>query len=126
MIRRVCVLAGMLALFLQGSSAGHMLLVEHARCTEHGELVHSDGEHVATDHTHANAPAVHGTPDPDSEEAHDHCTASLDRRGGIVAVVAPLVSTGAVQTSNELAPGNALVIPTAAQFRIAPKNSPPA
>jgi hypothetical protein len=96
MIRRACVLASILGLFLQGSTGGHMLLVEHSRCVEHGELVHNSEAHahVSAAHPHADLAAVHATHNGDS--VHD------------VGVT------------------DAFVAPLAARFRIAPKNSPPA
>ena len=128
MIRRICVPAGLLALFLQGSSGGHMLLVEHTRCVEHAALVH-DGEahhHVAAEHTRVDSAAVHGTPDLGSDETHEHCALSIDRRDALVSVAALLVSTQSVDASRDLAFTDAFVAPRTARFRIAPKNSPPA
>ncbi|MBW1757518.1 MAG: hypothetical protein JRJ80_15265 [Deltaproteobacteria bacterium] len=128
MIRQTCVLAGMLALFLQGSSSGHMVLVEHARCAEHGELVHADDahHHVARGHAHAESAAVHGAPDEGSDETHDHCALSVDRRDAIVSICAPKVSTYALAVPHAFAPSDAPLATRTARFRIAPKNSPPA
>jgi len=128
MIRRACVLAGLLTLFMQGSSGGHMLLVEHTRCAEHGELVH-DGDahrHVAGEHAHADSTSVHGTPDASSGEAHDHCALSIDRRDAFVSICTPARSTHALETPHASAPTDAFVVARTARFRIAPKNSPPA
>ena len=128
MIRRACVLASLLGLFLQGSSAGHILLVQHTRCAEHGELVHSRDAHQqpAGEHSHADAAAVHGTPGPGSDEAHDHCALSVDRRDAIVSFCAPVCSTRSFETQHAFAPNEAFGVARTARFRIAPKNSPPA
>ena len=128
MIRSACVLAGLLALFLQGSSGGHMLLVEHTRCVEHGGLVHqSDAhQHVAGEHAHADSTAVHGVPDAGSEEGHDHCVVSADRRDAVGSVSAPVLCSGALEAPHVLAPTDASAVTRTARFRIAPKNSPPA
>jgi len=128
MIQSACVLAGLFAVFLQGSSAGHMLLVQHTRCAEHGELVHSGDahQHLAGAHSHADAAAVHGTPGPGSDEAHDHCALSVDRRDAIVSIGAPVCSTHSFETPHAFAPNEAFGVARTARFRIAPKNSPPA
>ena len=128
MIRGACVLAGLLGLFLQGSSAGHMLLVQHTRCAEHGELVHSRDahQHPAGEHSHADAGAVHEMPGPGSDEAHDHCALSVDRRDAIVSICAPVCSTQSFETPHAFGPNEAFGVARATRFRIAPKNSPPA
>ena len=128
MIRRACVLAGLLALFLQGSSSGHMLLVEHTRCTDHGVLVHNADahQHVAAEHAHANAPSVHGTPDAGAGEAHDHCAVSVDRRDALGSIGPALTSTPVCQARAVFAIADAFVAVDTSRFRIAPKNSPPA
>lgn len=128
MIRRACVLVSLLALFLQGSSGGHMLLVEHSRCSEHGELVHRGDahQHLAPEHAHADSAAVHRVPDAGSNDGHEHCAMSVDRRGAVVSISTPLVSTHAPKVPQVFAPADASVVSQTARFRIAPKNSPPA
>jgi len=128
MIRRACVLAGILALFLQGSSGGHMLLVEHARCAEHGELVHNGEahDHVASEHGRADSATVHGTPDAGADEAHEHCSASADRRDALVSIVEAQVSARVSEAPHGCTLPNAFVVADTARFRVAPKNSPPA
>jgi hypothetical protein len=128
MIRRACVLAGLLALFLQGSSGGHMLLVQHTRCAQHGELVHKDEahQHVAAEHADANAVAVQGTPDAGFDEAHDYCSVSADRRDGLVAIADARASAHVCKAPHGIALASAFVASDAARFLVAPKNSPPA
>ena len=128
MIRRACVLASLLALFLQGSSGGHMLLVEHTRCPEHGELVHNgDADpQLAGKHAYEDATSVHGTPDAGADEAHDHCALSVDRRDAIGSIGAALTSARVCEPLRNSALSDAFVASDASRFRIAPKNSPPA
>ena len=128
MIRPACVLAGMLGLFLQGSNGGHMLVVEHSRCAEHGELVHGGDAHphVAAAHTHGDSAAVHGTPDDGSNEAHEHCALSVDRRDAPLSIVARVVSTRSVPAAPDLAVVDAVVVARTVLLRLAPKTSPPA
>ena len=128
MIRPACVLAGILGLFLQGSNGGHMLLVEHSRCAEHGELVHSEGAHprVAAAHTHGDSAAVHGTPDDGSDEAHEHCALSVDRRDAPLSIVAWMVSTRSTPAAPDLAVGDAVAVARTVLLGLAPKTSPPA
>ena len=128
MIRRACLLAGMLAVFLQGSSGGHMLLVEHARCAEHDALVH-DGEghhHEAGGHAEADSPAFQSNSDDPAEDAHEHCAFSADHRNVLVAIGDAQLSTHAYEAREDFAFASVFVGPSGARFRIAPKNSPPA
>jgi len=128
MIRRACVLAGILVLFLQGSSGGHLLLVEHGRCAEHGELVHNGEahDHVASEHGHTDSVAVHGMPDAGADEAHEHCSASADRRDALVSLVEAQLSARVNEAPQGSTRPNAFIVADTARFRVAPKNSPPA
>ena len=128
MIRRACALAGIFALFLQGSSGGHMLLVEHTRCAEHGELVH-DGKahhHEGASHAHSSLAAFQGASEEASDEAHEHCALTVDRRDAL-AVIAEAQSSAPVVEREPLFTFTRQVVPfETGRFRIAPKNSPPA
>lgn len=128
MIRRVCTLAGLLALLLQGSSGGHMLLVEHTRCATHGELVHVGEAHHHAPSERAAAPMrSFDVPSGDAqEEAHEHCTMSTDRRDAVwsLADASPI---GRIDGTPNREPVQATrPISKTERFRIAPKNSPPA
>ena len=128
MIRRACALAGLLAVFLQGSSGGHMLLVEHTRCAEHGELVHA-GEahhHDASAHVETTAPAFESVSDEASDAAHEHCALTADRRDAPAAIVEARVLPCLIVGSESARPAEPFAVPTAKRFRVAPKNSPPA
>lgn len=128
MIRSTCVLVGMIALFLQGSSGGHMLLVEHSHCAEHGELVHG-GEshsHVAAEHVQADTAAFDAAPEASSEEAHEHCSVSSDRRDAILAILEATASRPLDGKPDAFTPCERTPFAQTPSFRIAPKNSPPA
>lgn len=125
MIRRACATLALLALMLQGSSGGHMLLVEHTKCAEHGELVHDGHAHRVdapsrTDRSWQN----HST--PQTEASHEHCSLATDRRHAVPAIV------GAGMTGLlEIAATSRFDVEVASwgdfpRFRLAPKNSPPA
>ena len=128
MIRRACALIGLLALFLQGSSGGHMLLIEHTRCAEHGELVHGSEAHHHDASTHAEADELafqSGSKDA-SGEAHEHCALSGDRRDGTPSIDHAKVARCPIADSPGAAPGDRFILVATERFRIAPKNSPPA
>ena len=128
MIRRSCALMGLLALFLQGSSGGHMLLIEHTRCAEHGELVHGSEAHDHDAFTHAEADRLafqSGSKDA-SAEAHEHCALSVDRRDATPSIVHAKVARCPIAASPSAAPDAPFILGAAERFRIAPKNSPPA
>lgn len=81
MIRSTCILFGLPALVLQGSSGLHMLLVEQSRCAEHGELVHGDAHpHDPGQSGHAESAELRGTPEAGTDGNHDHCSVYADRR----------------------------------------------
>ena len=128
MIRRVCALGALLALFLQGSSGGHMLLVEHSRCAEHGELVHAEKahDHQASEHVETHRVAFESGSDESSDEAHEHCALSVDRRDALLSIVEAQIAPSRIELSASASPDAALPFVATKRFRIAPKNSPPA
>lgn len=104
-----------------------MLLVEHSRCLEHGELVHgSDRDHHDT--------AAHRKPDSSTfngaaqqpEDAHKHCTISADRRDAVTSVAGAASSVTDTAVAIGLTPTTTLIVASFNRFRLAPKNSPPA
>ena len=128
MIRRACVLASLLALFLQGSNGGHILLVEHSRCAEHGELVHQ-GEaphHDASTHVETDGVTLEGVSNEASGDAHQHCALTVDRRDALVSIVEAQTSPSCIDASPSALPPDPFVFVVAKRFRVAPKNSPPA
>jgi hypothetical protein len=129
MIRRCCIVAALLALVLQGSSAGHMLLVQHSRCAEHGELVHGGKRHGhdPSGRIDAGSAAIGGLADPGSDETHEHCALWSDRRHAVAAI--PQAQIGLALLCD--AQGFAALVQQrieadSSRFRVAPKNSPPA
>lgn len=128
MIRPACTLFGMLALLLQGSSGGHMLLVEHTRCAEHGDLVHGDEahRHAAAEPGETHELALEAYPTEGSSEAHGHCALCADRRDA-PAVVSEATLIASVPRALEPALARVATPGSSTQrFRLAPKNSPPA
>jgi len=128
MIQRGYALLGLLALFLQGSTGGHMLLVEHSRCAEHGELVHG-GEphpHSVTRALQLPSPAVWGTPDAGSKDAHEHCSVSANRRDVLDAIVDAGAPEHRYEAPQALSAHDPVIVAPTPRFRVAPKTSPPA
>ena len=128
MIRHVCALGAVLGLFVQGSSGGHMLLVAHTRCAEHGELVHEGGvhHHETVGHAETDAAAVRDASDTDVDEAHEHCALSVDRRDACGAVDDSRLLARIADAPEDFTPTHSFVVSKAKRFQIAPKNSPPA
>ena len=128
MIRRVCALGALFALFLQGSSGGHMLLVEHTRCAEHGELVHQGvaHEHAAHAHTDRHTAAFESASDEGSDGAHEHCALTADRRDALGTVAESPVLTRVDATMEDVAFARTIFTSGASRIHVAPKNSPPA
>jgi len=128
MIRRVCALAGLLMVLLQGSSGGHMLLVEHSRCAEHGELVHA-GEshhHEGVSRVETQGPTYQNAPDYAADETHDHCALAADRHDALGAVSDAQISPFEAGAQWQLRFADRFVPVDTQRFRVAPKNSPPA
>ncbi|NNE17998.1 MAG: hypothetical protein HKN10_05930 [Myxococcales bacterium] len=127
MIRGACVLTTLLALVLQGSSGGHMLLVEHTRCAEHGELVHGVAhQHEAGPNRQAESAMLHRSPDAGAEDAHDHCSALTDRRDSLVSIADASAGIRALETQGELSFHDTKIPSSTSQLQLAPKTSPPA
>ncbi len=127
MIRGACALTALLALVLLGSGGGHMLLVEHSRCAEHGDLVHGAAHHHdAGPNRQAESAMLHGSPDAGTEEVHDHCSALTDRRDALVSIADAGPSIRVLEMRRVLSlPGNEIAS-SASQLQLAPKTSPPA
>jgi hypothetical protein len=69
----VSVVFGALLLVTQIVGAGHMVLVVHDHCSEHGELVHADASHG--EHAKAAPPerGSHSEVRPNPSGSHEHC-----------------------------------------------------
>lgn len=102
----------------------HLATVRHARCADHGELVHADGHggHAHQSGTTLEAP----TPDGPADE-HDHCTIAVARETPVsLPQIARLPHRPTVV---ELDPPRLACAPafaTARLYLLAPKTSPPA
>jgi hypothetical protein len=126
LIAPLTLLVGIFCAFSQVSGALHWVLVEHARCAEHGEWVHvGEGEQAHSDA--ATAPAsVSVEAEGTDEHGHDHCDFLRTPRELTLAPSAraslpvPRVvgSSGQVRCSDSKA--------TIARYELAPKTSPPA
>lgn len=126
-------MAASLALLLTASSLGeiaHFLLVPHAICAEHGELVElsSGSEHASERHAEAEPPTYDTGPSASSEElaSHDHCELLASGQRQLALPPASVVALVPATTSSSLA----LVEISAAQeslspLSFAPKTSPP-
>ncbi|MGB3050266.1 MAG: hypothetical protein WBB42_04675 [Polyangiales bacterium] len=126
-IRGAFVLTALLALLLQGSSGGHMLLVEHSRCAEHGELVHGGAhQHEAGADRQAESLLLQGAPDSGPDEAHGHCPGLSDRRDALVSIGAVRAGIRVPAAQAELRLLRADIAPSTFRLRLAPKTSPPA
>jgi hypothetical protein len=128
MIRRACALAGLLVLMLQGSSGGHLILVEHTRCAEHGDLVHGDGAHhqAAAEPADAHGPVLQSPPTEGSTDAHEHCVLCADRRDALAVVCEASLVARVTRTPDPLEARVTGPCSGPERFRLAPKNSPPA
>ena len=128
MVRRACALAGLFVLLLQGTNGGHMLLVEHTHCAEHGDLVHGTEAHQHADGAQAevDAAALEAGSDDASEAAHAHCSLNAERRDGLVAVSDAELSPCLTASAELSAAPTTFASAGAERFRLAPKNSPPA
>ena len=125
LLARLTLLVGICCVFSQLSGALHWVLIEHARCAEHGEWVHvGDGDHAQSD--------VATAPDSVSIEAgssethgHDHCDFLRTPRELALAPSAPVSlpvprvtgCSGQVRCSDAKA--------SITRYELAPKTSPP-
>lgn len=128
MVRGICVLGALLALILQGSTGGHMLLVKHSRCTEHGEFVHG---HAPDDLGAATREQTQGSAfetgsEGGSDAAHEHCDLSANRRDVLATIVEARIHPEVIETAEHLLVRRADLASQTRLIRIAPKNSPPA
>lgn len=118
------------ALYAVGAFAGvvHVMAVEHARCAEHGELIHASSTpradaprgHFAEARLHAGERAA-------PHDEHDHCLVLAPSSPALVSFapveeVAALDETALSASSALPADTHALSEPL---FRLAPKQGPP-
>ena len=126
-----CLTAGVAiaCLLTQASGLLHGLLVEHARCPEHGEAVHvGETGHAA----HASAipgatAALHAAAARVEAHAHEHCALASDRRERAIAGRPSTTATAAPRAVARAVPLLSLAHPAQIPLlSLAPKSSPPA
>jgi len=124
--------AASLCLLGQFSGVAHNLLVQHATCAEHGEIIHTAGDHTSAVGAGVDIAAearVAGSDAAESAEdhGHDHCLAAAHRRGhvGLKAVHAAVTADSAPKAIVAVEVGARESV-SCALYRLAPKNSPPA
>lgn len=129
-LRTSAILLGILALLAQGTQVGHMLLVEHAICAEHGELVHGEAHQAvgpwAFEAASGQSMALRPRFAADQAHAHEHCGTVSERSDAVAS---------AAQATLTLPRRDSVVAPPAklslrarrrARLSFAPKTSPPA
>lgn len=118
-----------LCMVAQLLSLAHLVVVEHERCPEHGELIHGDGHEADSLAAPVSIPAatrarvLPAHPDePDAE--HDHCLSATERRDlRLARVDAPAMMPPAQSDAHPHRATTPAV--TRALYRSAPKTSPP-
>jgi hypothetical protein len=126
-------LAAFVAVLLTASSLGqiaHFLLVPHAVCAEHGELVElSNGSDHAGPHHAEAAPVFDDSTvmSPEGAASHDHCellASGQEQLALPVAGVVALVPAAAASSLALIEPS--VASPSLSTLLVAPKTSPPA
>jgi hypothetical protein len=120
----IVAIAGLLA---QGSTAGHMLLVKHTQCLEHGELVHGELDHRHSgDTAGSELPGLRNDEGAGTESGHDHCTHAAERRDALVEVAPTQCPMAFPDLATLRISMTTPCVGRSALLRFAPKNSPPA
>lgn len=124
---RVCAVLGLLAVFLQGSGPGHLWLVEHAQCPEHGDLMHGEAHAGSTPSSLlSNTPSFESHGGAPSNADHEHCPVAAERRWAVAPISgAQLAEALEVAEDSRWGPPAIVARTGIARFRVAPKNSPP-
>lgn len=116
-------------MFGQASGLLHGVLVQHARCAEHGEAVHvAAAEHALAAHADASAPGtqvVHADATAAEEHGHEHCLGVWNRRGATFAPEAGTVVPALFAAHVHAAPHAIPRVAARPLFLLAPKTSPP-
>lgn len=122
--------AGFVALLCaigQLAAASHLVLVRHAACPEHGDLLHGGAVHGQR-HSGADqgSPAFRAGAVGDGDEEHDHCSLACDRRKLAIAAMTGCVLAAQLSGAQACPVRFARGKPGVPLFRLAPKQSPPA
>jgi hypothetical protein len=119
-----------LLLAAQLLTLGHLLIVRHTICPEHGEAIHSGSpsEARALHRTHEGGvadPALGGGAPP-AEHAHDHCLAQANTRERFALLPVPeLIPAPLLVAATFPSLAGVSMAPAVAVLLLAPKNSPP-
>jgi hypothetical protein len=120
-----------LLLAAQLLALGHLLMVRHTICPEHGETIHTG---LSSQAQALPAPPRPATSDagltadgrPPAEDAHDHCLTRANTRERFALLPFLDVAPGPLLLAAPLpSRTSAAVAPALAVLRLAPKNSPP-
>jgi hypothetical protein len=123
LLAALCVLGPILA-------QAHLVLVQHARCAEHGELLHlgatAPSESAVSSDSATGSGVSAPRTDPSESHEHDHCVIASGRKTQAPAgSTAPLLSLSPpVRTVSPNVAGQ--LAPLLPLYILAPKNSPPA
>ncbi len=129
-MRHCLAVVAWVCLVTQLSGVMHFLLVEHARCAEHGELIHGHVQHAEREtdaHPGTVAPSSHlFVPAGRSEEHdHDHCLVASEKREAIATTPTLLSGPSAGEDSAVVADVSHELVLVARVYAFAPKTSPP-
>ena len=119
-----------LLLAAQLLTLGHLLIVRHTICPEHGEAIHSgspnETQALPLTNEGATSDPSSGSGAPPAEHAHDHCLAQANTRERFALLPAADSMPGPLLLAPPR-PSLAAVAatPAVAVLRLAPKNSPP-
>jgi hypothetical protein len=132
--RYLAACVAVLVVFTQFSSFAHMLLVRHATCPEHGELIHPDEDGAAPAHHDAVAshdksqgPSIESGPESANGHGHDHCAVLAHRRDSTTLAAASNCPLPVPPPALAGIDGHRQILTPAsfALYLLAPKNSPP-
>lgn len=108
---------------------GHLIAVEHARCAEHGEVIHVDRaaapERLTQEHRGDERETSMADADRDDRHADDHCSWLAERRDVVLGVSAHVTCLPTAELASVTPPRSAPPAASIALLRLAPKLSPP-
>jgi hypothetical protein len=125
-------LATLVALLLAASSlsqVAHFVLVQHAICAEHGELLELDERpaHAAASHEHKAGSQLQARVSSTEASGHDHCQilARSQKQPGLPPAPAPSIAPAAASSTSCSIASTSGVVTTLPRLAVAPKTSPP-
>ncbi|MCA9595242.1 MAG: hypothetical protein KC776_18115 [Myxococcales bacterium] len=126
--RLALVLTTLLVVVSQLTAAGHMTLVRHTLCLEHGDLTHaSEIQHVVLPEVAPSGlSAAEQAPPPDTV-GHDHCQGASRLKEQLALPTAqPRITIDATEADTRLALASRSYFAPTSRLDVAPKQSPPA